>query len=59
MPVKTIKQGGKYRIVESGTGKIAKNKGNSAIDSGGHNSKDKAVKQVQAVNISLRKRKKK
>ena len=57
MPVKTIKIGPKFRVVESSTGRIAKNKKGTAIDGGGHSTKDRAVKQVQAVNISERRRK--
>lgn len=56
MPVKVEKRGPKYRVVESVGHKIAKNRSGSSLDGGGYSTKDKAVKQVQAVNISLRKR---
>lgn len=57
MPVKTVKKGSKFRVVESSTGKIVKNKKGTSIDGGGHSTRDKAVKQVQAVNLSERRRK--
>lgn len=57
MPVKVQKKGDKFRVVESATGKVAKNSSGTAIDGGGHRSKDKAVKQVQAVNIAERRKK--
>lgn len=52
MPVKAVKKGDRFRVVESDTGRIAKNKAGSAIDGGGHSSKGKASKQASAVNIS-------
>lgn len=58
MPVRVEKRGPKYRVVESIEHKIAKNRKGTAIDGGGHLTKETAVKQVQAVNISLRKRRK-
>ena len=59
MPVRVEKRGPKYRVVESVGHKIAKNKSGSSGDGGGHAVRSKAVKQVQAINISLSKRKKK
>ena len=50
MPVKTTKRGGKYRVVEAATGRIAKNKGGTAADGGGHSSPGKARAQVGAIN---------
>lgn len=55
MPVHVKKIGKKYRVVDP-SGKIAKNKGGTALDGGGHSSSIKATKQAQAVNISLHKR---
>lgn len=52
MPVKVVKRGGKFRVVEAATGKIAKNKAGTAVDGGGFSSKDKAVGQVGAINSS-------
>ena len=50
MPVKVAKRGDKYRVVEAASGKIAKNKGGTALDGGGHSSKAKATSQARAVN---------
>ncbi len=58
MPVSVKKQGPRFRLVEP-TGRIAKNRAGTSIDGGGHLTRDKAIKQAQAVNISLNKRKKK
>jgi hypothetical protein len=57
MPVKVEKKGDKYRVVEAKTGKVAKNKGGTALDGGGYSSKAKAVKQAQAVNMSMERKK--
>ena len=56
MPVKTAKRGGKYRVVEQATGKIAKNKDGTAADGGGHSSQQAAVRQVGAMNTPKGKR---
>lgn len=53
MPVVVRKQNGKYRVVEKATGEIAKNSSGTAVDGGGHNSADKAVKQAAAINQHL------
>lgn len=58
MPVKTSKRGGKYRVVEATTGRIAKNKGGTAADGGGHSSPGKARAQVGAINTPKSKRRK-
>lgn len=52
MPYVVKKKGDMYRVVERDTGKIGKNKGGTALDGGGHASKDAAMKQMQAINIS-------
>ncbi|MGI9498442.1 MAG: hypothetical protein ACR2P3_00255 [Geminicoccaceae bacterium] len=39
-------------MVESATGRIAKNKGGTAVDGGGHPSPGKARAQVGAINTS-------
>lgn len=52
MPNKVVKKGDKYRVVEAATGKITKNKSGTAVDGGGHKSKEGAVKQAQAININ-------
>lgn len=55
MPVVAVKRGGKWRVVEKATGKLASKKG-EAVDGGGHGSKEMAMKQAQKINISLHKR---
>jgi len=55
MPVKTVKRGKKFRVVEAATGKIAKNKGGTALDGGGHASKGKSNRQARAVNANIEK----
>lgn len=52
MPVKITKRKNKYRIIETETGKIAKNKAGTALDGGGHKTSGQAQKQASAVNIS-------
>ena len=58
MPVAVKKIGRHWRVVEASTGKLAK-RNDRAVDGGGHSSKEKAIAQVQAINISLHERKKK
>ncbi len=53
MPVTVAKRGSKFRVVENG--KIAKNKGGTSIDGGGHVTRNGAVRQARAVNASLKK----
>ena len=55
MPVKTVKRGKKFRVVEAATGKIAKNKSGTAIDGGGHLSKGMSNRQARAVNANIEK----
>jgi hypothetical protein len=57
MPVKVVKKDSKFRVVEARTGKVAKNAAGSPADGGGHRSRAKAVAQVQAINLSERRRK--
>jgi len=54
MPVKVKKSGDKFRVVEASTGKIAKNKGGTAVDGGGHSSKGKASAQARAINANVK-----
>lgn len=58
MPVTTSKRNGKFRVIESDTGRIAKNKAKKALDGGGHESKAQAKKQASAVNISQSRKRK-
>lgn len=52
MPLTVKKRGDKFRVVETDTGRIAKNAAGSALDGGGKKSKTAVLKQAQAVNIS-------
>ena len=54
MPVKVVKRGEKYRIVDP-NGKLTKRK-KSAVDGGGHKNRNAALKQAAAINSSLRSR---
>ena len=56
MPVKVVKRNKKFRIVESKSGKIAKNAAGSAIDGGGKTSREPVQQQATAVNISQAKK---
>lgn len=55
MPVKVRRVGNRWRIVETATGKIARNAAGTSIDGGGHATSDAARKQAAAVNIEQRK----
>lgn len=57
MPVTVKKVGKKWRVVEAASGNIARNKGGTALDGGGHESREKAVSQSRAVNMHLREKK--
>ncbi len=57
MPVKTVKRGSKFRVVEASTGRIAKNRAGTPVDGGGHGSKNKAARQARAINASISRRK--
>ena len=48
MPVKTVQRGGKWRVVEVATGKLATRNGR-AVDGGGHQSKENAIDQGSSV----------
>lgn len=51
MPVSIKKVKDKYRIVEP-NGRIAKNKSGTALDGGGHSTKQAAVIQMRAINTN-------
>lgn len=51
MPVRVKKVGSRYRVVES-DGSIAKNRSGTAVDGGGHQSREKALAQAAAINRS-------
>jgi hypothetical protein len=54
MPVKVVKRGGRYRVVEASSGKLAKGSKGKPRDGGGHSSADKAKRQVRAINMHLK-----
>ena len=51
MPLAIAKRGKRFRLVEP-SGSIAKNSKGTAIDGGGHSSREKAEKQRNAINMS-------
>ncbi len=56
MPVKVVKRGEKFRVVEP-SGQIAKNNAGTAVDGGGFGSKEAAARQARAINANLGKKK--
>ncbi len=56
MPVRVKKVGGKFRVVEP-SGKVARSAAGTPVDGGGFRSREQAVRQVQAINLSMRRRK--
>lgn len=56
MPVKTVKRGGKFRVVEASSGRIAKTSSGKPRDGGGHSSKKKAAGQARAMNAAHRRK---
>ncbi len=51
MPVKVKKIAGVFRVVESSTEKVTKNRAGTAVDGGGHRSRAAAIRQVNALNL--------
>lgn len=51
--VEVKKLGKKYRLVEQGTKRIARNEQGTVRDGGGHESRGKALRQKRAVNHGL------
>lgn len=56
MPVVVRKRAGKFRVVEAGSGKVAKTAGGGTADGGGHSTQAAADRQARAINRSLSKR---
>ncbi len=50
MPVKVVKLGKKFRVIEASTGKLSKNSSGSSVDGGGHTTRKKADRQARAIN---------
>ncbi len=56
MPVKTVRREGKFRVVESSTGRLCRTSAGFACDGGGHRTQRAAQRQVTAINLSKRSR---
>lgn len=56
MPVTVRKRDGKFRVVEAGTGNIARNKAGTPVDGGGHATRPGATAQARAINAGGGKR---
>ena len=52
MPAKVKKIKGKYRIVHGEDNKIIKNKGDTPVDGGGHQTGTAAERQARAINYN-------
>jgi hypothetical protein len=50
MPATVKRVGSKWRVVEAGTGKVVKNRSGTAVDAGGHRSREAALRQARAIN---------
>lgn len=46
----------KYRVLERESGRIARNRGGTPVDGGGHSTFTQCRKQAQAINISIHNR---
>lgn len=56
MPVKVAMRGGRARVIEAGSGRIATTSKGRARDGGGHRGKAKAKRQARAINRSIARR---
>lgn len=56
MPVTVRRRGGRYRVVEAATGRVARNRAGTAVDGGGFRSRGRAMAQARAINASLHRR---
>lgn len=52
MPVKVMRKGGKFRVVESESEKVARNAAGTPVDGTGHSSRAAAQRQATAINLS-------
>lgn len=59
MPVKAVKRGDKYRVIESGTRRIARGPQGKPADGGGHKDASKAARQAVAINTPKEEKRKK
>jgi len=53
MPVTCARRGDKWRVIEASNRRIARNRGGTALDGGGHSSESACNSQAIAVNASL------
>lgn len=56
MPATVQKRKSKWRVIEKNTGKLVRNKTGTVVDSGGHATRDKALRQARAINSSMARR---
>lgn len=56
MPVKVIREGKRFRVVEARGGRVAKNAAGTAADGGGHASEAAAQAQARAINANLKRK---
>ena len=57
VPYKIKLRGGKYRLTDRKTGRIAMRRDSQPVDGGGHDSRDKAYRQASAIMHSESQRK--
>jgi len=50
MPVKVVKRGDKFRVVEASNGRLSRGSNGAVTDGGGHSSREKAQRQANAIN---------
>jgi hypothetical protein len=56
MPISVDKKDKKWRLVDP-SGKVAKNRSGTPLDGGGYASKEHAISQMSAINLSIRRKK--
>ena len=54
MPARVKQIGKKFRVVEGRSSKIVTNAQGTPVDGGGHSSRNKAMAQARAINLSQR-----
>jgi len=55
MSVKPVFRSGKWRVVETGNGRVTTNQKGTEVDGGGHGDAEKAARQANAINENLMK----
>lgn len=56
MPVKAVRRGNRFRVIETSTRKIAKTSLGNPRDGGGHRTEGKAKSQARAINTGRKKK---